>query len=150
MTSLPVTYATSAWTTRLIRKRKTTAMKMAIKDGQLLIKDVDNYQFQVIKSWNKMRWDKADKMLYAPVEAELLNKLSALVKLPPLIEEERKRMNSITAAVDAERMNEHPEPMYPYPVKLKLFDHQVRAANMAMMTFGLIDPREVTDSDIGT
>lgn len=115
-------------------------MKMAMKDGRLLIKEADNTQFLIIKSWNKMRWNKAEAMLEAPIEPELLNKLAELVILPPTIESERIRLNSIIAAVDSERMKENPTPLYKYPVKLPLFKHQVRGANMCLMTLGLIQP----------
>ena len=30
-------------------------MKMALKDNVLLIKEADNVQFTIIKSWNKMK-----------------------------------------------------------------------------------------------
>ena len=30
-------------------------MKMAMKEGQILIKDADNTQFTIIKSWGKMK-----------------------------------------------------------------------------------------------
>lgn len=115
-------------------------MKMAMKDGQILIKDADNMQFTIIKSWNKMKWSKAEQMLYAPVESELLNKLASIITLPPVIEAERQRLNGIMAAVDRERMKEDPEPLYKYPVKYPLFKHQTRGANMALLTFGLIAP----------
>ena len=32
-------------------------MKIALQGNTLLIKEADNAQFAVIKSWNKMRWD---------------------------------------------------------------------------------------------
>lgn len=114
-------------------------MKMAMKDGQILIKDVDNGRYTIIKGWNKMRWSKADKMLFAPVDLELLDKLAMLVTLPPDIELERIRLRSIAQAVDAERFKENPEPLYKYPVKLPLLKHQLRGANMALITFGLVD-----------
>ena len=37
-------------------------------------------------------------------------------------------------------MNEHPVPFYKYPVKLPLYAHQTRGANMALLTFGWIGP----------
>lgn len=117
-------------------------MKMAMNNGQLMIKDADDYQFQIIKSWNKMRWNKAEKMLQAPVESDLLNKLAGIVTLPQVIEQERQRLNAITEAVDAERMNAEPEALYRYPVKLPLFKHQIRGANMCLMTFGLVAPKK--------
>lgn len=117
-------------------------MKMAIKDGQLLIKEADTNQFMIIKSWGKMKWSKAEQMLYAPVEIELLNKLAGLVRLPEPIEQQRQQMNRVAEAVDRERLKEEPEPLYKYPVKLPLFKHQLRGANMAMIVFGLVEPPE--------
>ena len=38
-------------------------MKMALKDGQILIKEADNNQFLIIKSWSKMKWSKAEQIL---------------------------------------------------------------------------------------
>ena len=117
-------------------------MRMALKDGQILIKEADNMQFNIIKSWNKMKWNKAEQMLQGPADGELLNKLAGLVRLPGAIEAERQRLNSISDAVDRERMKDEPVPLYKYPVKMNLFRHQVRAANMALITFGLVDPPE--------
>lgn len=113
---------------------------MALKGGQILIKDADNMQFTIIKSWNKMKWSKAEQMLYGPADVELLNRLAGLVRLPELIEKERQRLNEIAAAVDRERLKEEPEPLYKYPVKYPLFKHQTRGANMALITFGLVKP----------
>ena len=115
-------------------------MKMALKDGQILIKEADNTQFTIIKSWNKMKWSKAEQMLHGPADGELLNKLAGLVRLPANIEAERQRLNSIQDAVDAERMKDEPEPLYKYPVKYPLFRHQTRGANMCLLTFGLVEP----------
>ena len=115
-------------------------MKMALKDGQILIKDADNMQFTIIKSWNKMKWSKAEQMLYGPADGELLNKLAGLVRLPEVIEAERQRLNRINDAIDKERMTEEPVPLYKYPVKMSLFKHQTRGANMCLLAFGLVDP----------
>lgn len=117
-------------------------MKMALKDGQILIKEADNNQFLVIKSWGKMKWDKGQQMLYGPADIELLNRLAGLVRLPGPIEQQRRQLNRVARAVDAERMREDPQPLYKYPVKIPLYKHQTRGANMALMVFGLIDPPE--------
>ena len=117
-------------------------MKMAMKDGQILIKDADNTQFTIIKSWSKMKWSRAERMFYGPAEIELLNKLAGIVRLPGPIEAERQRLNIISQAVDAERMKPEPEPLYKYPVKFPLYKHQTRAANMALITFGIVPPPE--------
>ena len=115
-------------------------MKMALKDGEILIKDADNIQFTIIKSWNKMRWSKAEQILRGPADGELLNKLAEMVRLPITLEVERQRLNRIVKAVDKERMTEEPVPLYKPPVKLDMFKHQVRAYNMALLTFGLVNP----------
>lgn len=118
-------------------------MKMAMKDGQLIIIEVDSTQFQVIKSWGKMKWNKSYKSFTGSAEIELLNKLAEVVRLPPNIEAERQRLNRIAQAVDTERMNEAPVPLVKYPVKMDLYKHQIRGANMAMLTFGLVEPKGV-------
>ncbi|MEZ3502949.1 MAG: hypothetical protein K1W25_05770 [Lachnospiraceae bacterium] len=125
-------------------------MKMAMKDGQILIKDADNTQFTIIKSWSKMKWSRAERMFYGPAEIELLNKLAGIVRLPGPIEAERQRLNQIAQAVDAERMKTDPEPLYKYPVKFPLFKHQTRAANMALITFGLVPPPEDKEGGHGS
>lgn len=115
-------------------------MKIALKDGQILIKEADENQFLIIKSWGKMKWSKAQQMLYGPADIELLNKLSGIVRLPGPIEDRRQRLNEVAAAIDRERLKKEPEPLYKYPVKFPLFKHQTRAANMALITFGLVPP----------
>lgn len=111
-------------------------MKMALRGNNLLIKDADSVQFQIIKSWGKMKWSKATQTLSGTADLELLDKLATIVHLPPAIEIRRTRLRETAEAVNRERMNQHPEPFYDYPVKLPLYAHQIRAANMALITFG--------------
>ena len=66
--------------------------------------------------------------------------MAGIVRLPGPIEAERQRMNGVQAAVDAERMKDVSEPLCNYPVKIPLFQHQIKGANMALLTFGLIEP----------
>lgn len=115
-------------------------MKMALKDNVLLIKEADNVQFTIIKSWNKMKWTKATQTLSGLADLELLDKLASIVKLPPTIEARRVELQAIQDAVDRERVNPDPKPLYNYPVKLPLYKHQVRGANMALLTFGFVPP----------
>ena len=79
--------------------------------------------------------------------ADELNRLAGLVNLPPSIEAERKKLNEVMAAVDRERMNPKPEPLIPPPVKVSPFTHQVRGYNMALMTFGLVDPPKPKEAE---
>lgn len=122
-------------------------MKMKLDDGYLIIAGCDSTQFSIIKSWNKMKWNKSRQWLEGPCTGELLNKLASIVRLPEVIEKERRRFNSISEAVDRERMAEEPVPLYKYPVKYPLFKHQVRGANMALITFGLIAPPKEQEAE---
>lgn len=118
-------------------------MKMKIENGSLIVADADSTQYAVIKSWNSMRWNRSKQWLEGAATMELLNKMASLVRLPGPIEAERQRMNEVQAAVDAERMKDASKPLYDYPVKIPLFQHQIKGANMALLTFGLIEsPRE--------
>ena len=115
-------------------------MKMAMKDGQILIREADNVQFTIIKSWGKMKWSRQTQTLSGPADIELLNRLAGIVNLPPTIEAERQKLNAVMAAVDRERMNPNPVPLIDPPIKVKPFAHQVRGYNMALMVFGLAEP----------
>ena len=117
-------------------------MKMAIRDGQVILVEVDSDKYMQIKSRGLMKWNRQNQALYGPATAELLNFLASLFRLPRPAEELRQQMNRLEGAVDAERMNPEPQPLYKFPVKLPLYRHQVRGANMALMVFGLIEPPE--------
>lgn len=117
-------------------------MKMAMKDGQILIKEADSVQFQIIKSWGKMKWSRQSQMLTGAADIELLNKLAEIVLLPKDIEAERVKLNRIMAAVDKERLKPNPSPLIEPPIKVKPFMHQIRGYNMALMTLGFAEPLE--------
>ena len=110
----------------------------------ILIVGADNVQFTVIKSWNKMTWDKKNQHLKGIADLELLERLSSLVRLPSAVEDRRNRLRAVQDAVDRERVNQEPIPFYKYPVKLPLYAHQVKAANMALITFGWVPPENQT------
>lgn len=115
-------------------------MKMALKDGKILIKDADSTQGAVIRSWNRMRWNKSLKLFEGDLSGDLLDRLAKLVKLPQAIEEERQAIHRVQRAVDQERARKDPECLVRYPVTKQLYKHQVRAANMALITFGIVPP----------
>ncbi len=115
-------------------------MMMALQGSTLRIKGADNVQFTVIKSWNKMRWVKKLQELQGTADLELLDRLAGLVRLPPAIEQRRSELRAVQNAVDRERVNPAPEPLYRYPVKMPLYAHPTRGANMALITFGWVPP----------
>lgn len=118
-------------------------MKMAMKDGKIMLIEVDNTQMAIIKSWNSMKYDRRRNMMIGDCSKELLDKLSKIVRLPPAIESYRQRLDETQRAVDKMRVEKEPEALVKYPVQGSLYEHQVRAANMALLTFGLADPKEV-------
>lgn len=115
-------------------------MKMAMKDGMIRIIEADVTQAAIIESWGKMKYSRSNQMYEGPVSMELLNRLAGLVRLPSAIEAVRKNMNKVQEAVDQERVRKDPKPLVDYPVTKSLYQHQVRAANMALLTFGLVPP----------
>ncbi len=122
-------------------------MKIALKGDTLMIREADNVQFTIIKSWNKMKWSKPTQTLTGVADLELLDKLSSIVKLPPAVEARRTELHTIADAVDQERMTADPVPFVQYPVKLPLYQHQVRAANMCLLTFGWETPEQAVISN---
>lgn len=114
---------------------------MALKGSTLILIEVDNVQFAIIKSWNKMKWDKKSLSLHGIADIELLDKLAGIVHLPPIVAQRRRELHTLQDAVDRERMNPEPVPFCKYPVKMPLYAHQVRGANMAMLTFGWVTPK---------
>ena len=115
-------------------------MKIALKDGQILIREANSTQYTIIKSWGKMQWSRMTQTFSGPADRELLDRLAGLVRLPEPIERERVRLNAISQAVDKERLNEAPKPLIDMPIKVKPYKHQIRGYNMALMILELAPP----------
>lgn len=115
-------------------------MQMKLDGTTLILIEMTSSQFSIIKSWNKMRWNAKLKQLEGTADLELLDKLSGLVRLTPSVEARRQELRRVLDAVDRERINPEPMPFYKYPVKLPLYAHQVRGANMALLEFGWVPP----------
>ena len=52
-------------------------MKMAMKDGKIMLIEVDNTQMAIIKSWNSMKYDRRKNMMIGDCSKELLDNLKA-------------------------------------------------------------------------
>lgn len=116
-------------------------MEMTIKDGNIQIRHLTSDQYNIIKSWNLMRWVRAEQLLRGRVSMELLDKLTVFGYLPYNIEAIRRQLHHTADLVNAERNAENPKPIVSYMVTKQLFKHQIRAANMALITFGF-DPEK--------
>lgn len=111
-------------------------MRIAIKDGYLLIQQLTSDQYNVIKSWNLMRWSRSEQLLRGTVNMELFDKLTLFGPLPSHIEDVRQQFHRTADLVNTEWNAKDPVPLVPYPVQKAMFRHQTRAANMALLTFG--------------
>lgn len=119
-------------------------MLIKMVNGTIYIKQADEVQYAVIKSLPGFRWIKAAHLLQGPANVDTLNRLAKMVRLPEYIEAERQRLAGIRRAVDRERSAAETKALVKYPVNREMYAHQTKAANMALLTFGIISP-EVKD-----
>lgn len=116
-------------------------MKMALAGTTLILVELSDEQYAEISSWKKMRWIRAKQRWEGFADIELLDRLAQLLdkeklRLTDVVAKRREILHAVQDAVDRERVNEHPEPLVKYPVKMPLYAHQTRGANMALLTFG--------------
>lgn len=98
-------------------------MQMKLDGTTLILIQMTNSQFTIIKSWNKMRWNAKLKQLEGTADLELLDKLAGISGLTSSVAARRRELRQVLDAVDRERVNPHPRPFYKYPVKLPLYAH---------------------------
>lgn len=117
-------------------------MKVAMKNGRIILAQIEQARMDKLKKTGMLRWNKAARTYSAPVTLDLLDVLSQIFPLPDTVEAERQRLAGIARQLDAQRAAAEPAPLVPYPVRARLFRHQVRAANMAMLVFGAVPLEE--------
>lgn len=122
-------------------------MKMALHDGVIRIRELRDDQYQIMRSWGSLKWNKTLKELSGIANIDLLNKLAGMVQLPYPIEEYRLSLLGTQQAVDKLRMEENPKPLIKAPIKdgIKPYAHQIRAYNMALTVFGVTDPKKILE-----
>ena len=108
-------------------------MKVAIKDGRIVLAQIEQARMDKLKKTGMLRWNRATRTYSAPVTLDLLEVLAQIFPLPDTVEAERRRLAGIVCQLDAQRAAAEPVPLTAYPVRAKLFRHQVRAANMALI-----------------
>nr|DAS03448.1 MAG TPA: hypothetical protein [Caudoviricetes sp.] len=116
-------------------------MQQKIEDGIIFVKPTKEKE-AIIKTWRMMKKDKEKGYWYGEITRPLLENLQRNGGLIPPARKILNDMLAVQKAVDAERVRPTKEikPRYKYPVKAKLFTHQIRAANMALMVFGILPP----------
>ena len=124
-------------------------MEIAMKNGELLMRNMDSVQYQLIRNTGKCKWDKKRQLLIGPADLELLEHLNHIIRLPQSIAAEYQKLKAVQVAIDDERMNEDPKPLLDLPVKIPLFKHQIRGVNMALLTFGVVEPGEINNKKEG-
>ena len=108
-------------------------MKVAMKNGRIVLAQIEQARMDKLKKTGMLRWNKAARTYSAPVTLDLLEVLAQIFPLPDTVEAERRRLAGIARQLDAQRAASEPVPLTSYPVRAKLFRHQVRAANMALI-----------------
>lgn len=108
-------------------------MKVAMKNGRIVLAQIEQARMDKLKKTGMLRWNRAARTYSAPVTLDLLEVLAQIFPLPDTVEAERRRLAGIARQLDAQRAASEPVPLTSYPVRAKLFRHQVRAANMALI-----------------
>lgn len=108
-------------------------MKVAMKNGRIVLAQIEQARMDKLKKTGMLRWNKTARTYSAPVTLDLLDVLAQIFPLPDTVEAERRRLAGIARQLDAQRAASEPVPLTSYPVRAKMFRHQVRAANMALI-----------------
>ena len=108
-------------------------MKAAMKDGRIVLAQIEQARMDKLKKTGLLRWNRRERTYSAPVSLDLLDTLAGIFPLPDFIEAERRRLAGVARELDAQRAAAEPAPLVPYPVRARMFRHQVRAANMALI-----------------
>lgn len=126
-------------------------MKLALQGNVLHIRELSDSQYQIIRSWGRFKWNKTLRELSGLADLDTLDRLSKMVILPAPIAEYHKSLKDVQNAVDDMRMakTEEVKPLIKPPIKegIKPYAHQTRAYNMALITFGVVAPSEITQSE---
>ena len=120
---------------------------IAIQGDELKIRGATDAQFAKIQQrcgMTRVRMGD-EKGLVGVASLDALDSLAEILRrdglsLPPSAERRRRELRAVQEAVDRERVNQKPIPMAKYPVKLPLYSHQTRGANMALLIFGWVQP----------
>lgn len=122
-------------------------MKIAFDEaaGTIALADVGPY-YNTLTGATNLRWVKQRKTLEGPADLETLNRLAQIIRLPEHVEKHRRMLQRIRDTVEAVRDDPQPVAVIPPPVNATLYAHQVRAYDMALLTFGAVTPEQVEEA----
>lgn len=114
-------------------------MKIALRDGKVILAEIEPLRFEQLKRIGTLKWDRRTRTYTGAANLTTLDALAAIFPLPSYIETERHKLKYCRDSIEKERTRPDPFPLFSYPVRGQLYQHQIRGANMAMvaMTCGI-------------
>lgn len=96
-------------------------------------------EYLALRATGAWKWNRSKHRMEARITAQLLGDLSEMGPLPEWAAEILRGYERRDAEMQRLRNEDHPEPVVPFPVRAKLYDHQTRGANMALCAFGITE-----------
>lgn len=115
-------------------------MRIGYSEGDIIIVEPGG-RYKALSRY--MRWDKRAKCMRAKATLDTLEGLAGLFPLPPNMRALRERLKAKQAMIDHIRAEEEPKPLMEFPVKAKLYKHQIKAVNMALVEFDVVGGDEL-------
>ena len=89
-------------------------MKIAMKNGRIILAEIEQARMDKLKKTRMLRWNKADRTYSAPVSLDLLNTLAGIFRLPDFVEKERRKLDYMARRLEGERNAAKPLPLVHY------------------------------------
>ena len=117
-------------------------MQQKIDENFMYLKPTEKEEIAKIKSIRMFKEDRKAGYWYGELSKTLLEKTKSAFGLIRPAQNKLDEFNRVQAAVDKMRNlpNDEVPDLVEYPVNANLFIHQRRAVNMALLTFGVLDP----------
>lgn len=110
-------------------------MRIGYFEGEILVAEPGG-RYKALSRY--MRWDKRAKCMRAKATLDTLEGLAGIFTLPPNMRALRERLRAKQDMIDRIRADENPKPLMELPVKAKLYKHQIKAVNMALVEFDVL------------
>ena len=111
------------------------SLRIGYFEGEILVAEPGD-RYKALSRY--MRWDKRTKCMRAKATLDTLEGLAGIFTLPPNMMALRERLKAKQSLIDHIRADENPKPLMELPVKAKLYKHQIKAVNMALVEFDVL------------